>query len=592
MILWMLRYTMSRIKRGEFNVDAALDSMDINFSKYIPSQEALEFFALMRVFKGHDFEIPNPKFHYFIVDMLFGLVKQEDFPYSDEINKNIYINPSRVGVLASRGTAKSTITTAFYPIYCAIRGETPLIKNISHILILSDSQQGGARDQARLLAGEFNKSEFAQDYFESMRFTESEAELVRKGTAPLEKRHILIKLKGAQTGGIRSGSRNPVTGDRYAIILADDVIKNEAEAHSTTIMHNVETALMSDALNAMRGRNTQLVLINTPFTKNDIIYKSLESGTFTPLVAPICKEIREGMSEEEFQPLWEEMHSHQSVMERYLNAVGTGTTRAFNQELMLRISSEEDRLITDEMLDNMWFSKKSMPSHMDGYNLVVTTDFTASNELRGDFSGVAVWAVNSNRDWFLVDLVLKRMTIDEQDDRLLQLVQMWTHKTGKHLSVGIEVDGQQRLNVHKLKEKQIAKNVWFTFANQIGDKPDGIGISRKRAGGDKHAQFMRVHSWFQAGKVYFAEELKGSPDMQEMLNELKYINYSNIASKNDDALDLISMATLLNVTYPSVEDGMKTPSEQAWVTPDGDIWWTEDLTKDKYGEDYGGSTVF
>ena len=67
------------------------------------------------------------------------------------------------------------------------------------------------------------------------------------------------------------------------------------------------------------------------------------------------------------------------------------------------------------------------------------------------------------------------------------------------------------------------------------------GISRRKAGGKKHEQFMRVHPLFQGGKIFFCEELQGSPDMKELLEELGYVTWEAIASTHDDGLDAISM---------------------------------------------------
>ena len=189
---------MSKKKRSHFDIDEALDSIDLTFSKYTPSEEAFEFFNLVRIFFGEDFEVPNPKFHYFIVDMLYGNVKAKDFPYSDIICNTITVNPSRIGILSTRGSAKSTITTLFYPIVAAIKGMTPVTGPLSHMLILSDSQQGGARDQALLMGNAFKRSKFAAKWFEKIRSTETEVELVRNGSESIEKRHMLIKFKGAQ----------------------------------------------------------------------------------------------------------------------------------------------------------------------------------------------------------------------------------------------------------------------------------------------------------------------------------------------------------------------------------------------------------
>ena len=153
----------------------------------------------------------------------------------------------------------------------------------------------------------------------------------------------------------------------------------------------------------------------------------------------------------------------------------------------------------------------------------------------------------------MLDLILEKMTIEGQYNKLLDKVQSWTRQTGKHLSVGVEIDGQQQLNISALKNKQLEKNVWFDFARQIGGSPNSQGISRRRAGGDKHSQFMRIHNMFLNGKIYFPIELKEDPSMKELMNELKYITYQAITSKHDDGLDLVSMLGIMEMTYPNAE---------------------------------------
>lgn len=557
--------------QGRFVIDEGLDTIDLSFPNYTPTIQALTFFNTMRIFFGEDFETNNPIWHYFIVDMLFGNVTKEMFPYSDQVNDGIRINKSRVAIIAARGLAKSTVTTFFYPIYCAITGTTPVTGPLSHILILSDSAKGGAKDQALLLGNAFDKSEWAKTYFESIRHTETEVEVVRRNPSgkdlPIEKRHMLIKFKGAQTGGIRSGSRNPVTMDRYAIIIADDVIKNEAEAYSDTIMKNVNTALSSDAINAMRAKKTQFVLINTPFHKNDPVYMSMENGVFTPLVVPICKEIRDNLTEEEYIGAWPEMHDYASVMERYLNAKGNNNLRSFYQELMLRVTSDEDRMVQDDMLE--WYDRRSIEKYLGNYNLYMTTDLTSSSEGTGDYSAAYLWAVNSNQDYFMIDMSLKKQSIGDQYNEILKMVQRWC--SNRYVEVAIEVDGQQRLNIYALKELMLKRNTFFTFARQKGAAYGKEGISSRAAGGSKFDRFRMVYPLLQAHKIHFPTELRNSPDMQELLNELKYVSFTGFKSKHDDGLDAVSQLVMIDMMFPSEavhntdeDDKLTDVNEKVW----------------------------
>jgi len=549
-----------------FDIDEALDNIDLEFSNYTPSEDAIEFFNIIRLVFGEDFEIPNAKVHYFMVDMLYGNVTREMFPYSNEINSKITINPTQIGLIAARGLSKSTITTLFYPIVVAIKGSSPVTGKGSHMLILSDSQKGGSRDQAKTMGNVLENSEFCNNYFESMRCTETEIELVRankpKENKSLKSRHMLIKFKGIIGGGIRSGSRNPVTLDRYFIVIGDDVIKNESDSYSTTIMTTVDNALDSDILYAMRSANTQIVLINTPYHKGDPIYRKIEGGTYTPLVVPICKTIHTKLTKAEFIGAWEANHPYKSVMLKYRNVAGTVKESKFMQELMLRVASSADRLVKDE--DIKWYSRSTLLKNLSAYNIYMTTDYTASNTTtQGDLSGSFAWAVSANKDWYLLDLTLKRQTIEEQYIPTLKYVTEYGR--GRYPYIGVEINGQQQINIYSLERLRMERGLAFGFAKQIGKPYGSRGVDRK---GDKHENFMRFHPMMQDGKVYFPEEMKDHPYMKELMKELEGVTYTKLTAKFDDGIDCLSMVAYLDVIYPNVN----TTYDPTQTKEDNGVW--------------------
>jgi prephenate dehydrogenase len=83
---------------------------------------------------------------------------------------------------------------------------------------------------------------------------------------------------------------------------------------------------------------------------------------------------------------------------------------------------------------------------------------------------------------------------------------------------------------------------------------------------------MRVHPLFQGGKIFFCEELQGSPDMTELLEELGYVTWEAIASTHDDGLDCISMLPHMEVILPAkvVVNMRKASSHQMWGFEDED----------------------
>ena len=239
-------------------------------------------------------------------------------------------------------------------------------------------------------------------------------------------------------------------------------------------------------------------------------------------------------------------------------AVSTGKTAAFNQELMLRISSEEERLIQDEEI--RWYSRINLLEKKNNFNFYITTDFATSKKQTADYSVISVWAINSNGDWFWVDGVCQRQTMDKNIDDLFRLVQQY-----KPQSVGIEVTGQQGAFIQWLQDEMMSRNIWFNFASSDKGR---IGI---RPTADKLTRFNVVVPWFKAGKMYFPIEMKSSVIMGEFLQEMKLATINGLKG-HDDCLDTISMLAYMRAWKPS--------EEVVFIKSENDIW-EEDMPSDE-----------
>ena len=554
---------MSDIKNNikKFDLDRALDTVDLKFNGYGPSEDSLEFFALMRLVNGDNFEFSTPLFHYWLVDLLFGNIERNQYPYSQEVNDTITINPKRIAIIASRGVAKSTVVTTFYPIYCAIKGKTPDGDKSEFHLMVAASQQGGGRVMAKAVQSMCEDSVFCQNYFESMRFTETESEFIRKGTTKTKNRVFLARYIGVG-GGIR-GIRSNIGAERPDHIIFDDVILNSDTAYSDTIMSSLRTTINADAINALKGGGRgKIFSVATPFHLLDPVIEMITGGAYTPVAIPICEKIYEGMLEEEFVGAWPAMHPYHAVIEQYESAIASNATREFNQERMLRISSDEDRMIQDDMVQP--FSRKVLLKEIQNYNIYITTDFTTTSEAKSDFSALGVWAVNSNKDYFLVDLCVKRQSIGEQYEELFRMVNTWSGH-GRPVEVGIEVDGQQKAHLYALKEEMLKRGEFFTFARQKGAKFGSQGILSKSTGGNKHARFRMMLPQFQNHKIHFATELEDTPDMREARTQLKYTTWENFGG-HDDFCDILSQVGMIEILYPmkAISFDSSTNGREIW----------------------------
>lgn len=537
-------------ERYEFNVDKALDCIDLSFNGYTPSKDSIEFFNIIRLVYGEDFEVDNGLMHYFLVDLVYGNIKRENFPYSQEINEKIRLNHKKIAIIASRFSAKSTIITAFMPIVTAITGKMPNFGDVMFWVSFGDSQQAGAKVQANTIRDICDDSLFCKEYFEKMRFTDEECEFIRKddpkNPLPVKKRAFMFKVKGAAGGSVR-GIRYKT--ERPQIFTFDDIIKNEADAGSDVIMAKLRSMIYSDAENAL-GKKGKIIIVNTPFNKKDPVYAALEGGVWTPVCLPVCEKIYLDMPKSEYRGSWEAMKSYEEIMEKYEDAYYGETIREFMQELMLRISSEEDKMIPDKLLETQWYKRVDILKNIQAYNLYMTTDFTTTGSKGSDLSGIAVWAVNHNQDCFMIDLCLRKQEMEQQYNEVFRFIDLYTPEN-KTFEVGVETDGQQKAHILALKDRMRQRSNYFTIARQKGSEPVSEGIQSRLEGGSKHWRMRMALPLFQNRKIFFPEELRGLPEMNELMEEIRYTTYTKFNSKYDDGMDLLSQLNIMEIIYPA-----------------------------------------
>jgi phage terminase large subunit-like protein len=244
------------------------------------------------------------------------------------------------------------------------------------------------------------------------------------------------------------------------------------------------------------------------------------------------------------------------VKKQYDFSLKQGKIADFNQELMLRIMSEEDRLITAG--DILWYSRSTLLANKSKFNYYITTDFATSDKQSADYSVIMVWAVNSKGFWFLVDGICKRQTMDKNVDDLFRLAQLYNPQ-----SVGIEISGQQGGFIPWIQGQMMDRNCYFTLASSNnGNSPVIKPITNKMV------RFNIVVPWFKTHQMFFPTELKETPFLLEIMNELELVSAAGFKSKNDDCLDGISMLSSLTVWRPSEVAEMIKRKDDMWDMED------------------------
>lgn len=478
-------------------------------SFYVPSTFALNFINFIKLVNGSQGEEhKTPVIHLKMLDTV-------------QANEQDVLN------MLFRGSAKTTVMAEYLILYIATYGEIENFGKIPLGLYVSDSIENGVKNMRKNLEYRWGNSEFLQMYVPNTRFTD-----VRWEFRNIEGSVTVFKGYGAKTG-VR-GSKE--LAQRPYLAILDDLVSDE-DARSATVIASIEDTVYKAIDYALHPTRRKVIWNGTPFNSRDPLYKAVESGAWKVNVFPVCEQFP--CTEEEFKGAWEDRFTYKYVMEKYTKALKAGKIDTFNQELMLRIMSDEDRLITDS--DIRWYKRESILSNKGIFNFYITTDFATSEKTSADYSVISVWAYNANGDWFWVDGICKKQLMDTNINDLFRLVQMY-----KPQQVGIEVTGQQGGFIQWIEGEMMNRNIWFTIASDNNSSKPGI-----RPNTNKMQRFNIVVPWFKTHKIYFPEEMKLDPTLVEAMDELRLASAGGFKSKHDDFIDTISMLGSLTVWKPS-----------------------------------------
>lgn len=526
----MTKRTDNEEQDNKISIEEILKGVDYRQDAlYIPTEFAIKLVNLIKLISdGEGEENKSPTLHYKVLD-------------------TFATDPRDVINLIFRGAAKTTLIE-FLIWYCAIYGELPQLGKLNLALYVSDTIENGVATMHNNLVHRYENSEFLKKYLKA------KLTRIRWEFSDLTGRKFIVKAYGAATGirGVREQNQRP------QLALLDDLMSDEvakSPAASETIKNTVNKAV-EFALHPTRRR---VIWCGTPFNKRDPIYTAVESGAYAVNVFPVCNQFP--CAEGDFVSAWPDRFTYQAVLRAYRKALDQGEIASFNQELMLRIRSDEDKLIHVDNIPR--FELRTLIKNKEYYNFYITTDFAMSERQHADFSVICVWALNSAGAWHLVDGICERQKMADNIDDLFRLVQRW-----KPLSVGIEVTGQQVAFISWIENEMIKRNIHFAFASNGSEGSVGI-----RPTANKFSRFMLVTPLFNQRRIKFAQELENTPLLREAIEELDNATVGGFKSAHDDVADNISMLPELGAFPPMysvpVEDGQNPSRENDVVR---DIW--------------------
>ena len=489
-----------------------VDYHDLNDGTYIPSEFALIFMNFIKLVNGKVGEAnKTPPVHLKMLDKVVG-------------DKDYIAN------LCFRGAAKTTLFFEYFVLFLAFYGYLPNFGEIDGLIYVSDSMENGVKSARKNVEFRYNNSEFLKEWIPHAHFTDNYLEFKNK-----DGHRLGCKMFGAKTG--LRGTK--IFGKRPPLAILDDLISDD-DATSRVQMQAIKDTVYKGVDYALDPTRRKVIFNGTPFSKGDIMVEAVESGAWDVNVWPVCETFP--CTEEEFRGAWEDRFTYKFVMDAYQRAVLNGKVAAFMQEMMLRISSDEERLVQDG--DIREYSRKELLEYKSSYNFYITTDFATSENQASDFSVIAVWAINHQGDWFWVDGICERQGMDKTINDLFRLVQIYRPQ-----SVGVEITGQQGAFIKWLQQEMMNRNIWFNFASSEASGKPGI-----RPVINKLTRFNLVVPLFKAGKMYFPYEMKASKVLGHFYGQIKLATHNGLKGK-DDCIDTISMLMYLNAFKPSEDQG-------------------------------------
>lgn len=476
---------------------------------YIPSDFALKFITFIKLVNGIEGEENlTPILHFKMLDTLA-------------------YEPKDTANMVHRGAAKTTVFGEYMFFYIALYREIPHLPNIDFAIYVSDSIDNGVKSMRKNLESRWDKSDFLKKYVPVIKFTDIRWEFIN-----IDNQKFVVKGYGAKTG-VRGTKEY---GKRPKLAVLDDLVSDE-DARSPTVIASIEDTIYKAVNYALHPKHRKIIWCGTPFNANDPLYKAVESGAWAVNVFPVCEKFP--CTEEEFMGSWPDRFDYHSIKKRYDEALLLGKIDTFNQELMLRIISDDDRLVLDS--DIQWFNRDLVIDLKSAFNFYITTDFATSEKDAADYSVISVWAINSKGFIYLVDGICRRQAMDKNIDDLFNLVQKY-----KPQSVGIEISGQQGGFIPWMQNEMIKRNVFFTFASHNNEGRPGIRPNTK-----KIERFNIVHPWLKSKMVFFPSSLANTKLVIEAIEELSLITPKGCKSKHDDWLDTFSMLGSMYLWKPS-----------------------------------------
>ena len=383
-----------------------------------------------------------------------------------------------------------------------------------------------AIDIVKAIKTELESNELLKSLYPEVLYANPESESVRW----TEEKGLVVKRKGTKREATVEGTGldTQATGRHWDYIVYDDIVSVNNVTSNEVIKNTTDALLTSFNLVSRNGQKrfigTRYHAIDTYdyLIKNKIVKTRIYAATLdgTPDGEP-CEIITR-----------EQLEEKRHEMSPFI----------FSAQMLLNPVADDERRFNPQLFQ--YYVKSSLDKMVK--NVYITVDAANSKKKSSDYTAMAVLAVDSLENIYLVDLVKDKLNLDERKKKLFELVRKY-----RPLAVGYEKYALMT-DIDYIRKAQEQENVRFPINELCG----------------RLSKVDRVDAFvpkFQNRKFYMPESLDYTDyegRNHDLIDELKY-EMINFPRGHDDCIDAISRIVdpSLGVVYP-VEERIGNGSEE------------------------------
>ena len=316
-------------------------------------------------------------------------------------------------------------------------------------------------------------------------------------------------ISGHKGGMICTGIGGAITGRGADLLILDDPVKNDEEAHSITYRDNLYEWFRSTAFTRLEPGGS-VILLMTRWHEDDIAGRLLrdEPEKWESLVLPAIAEENDALGRNIGEALWKERYDIKQLQEIKTTLGEYWFSALYQQRPSIEgggIFKRTDFAYFDEESNSYLLDNQKRVLKENSY-IIATVDLATSISERADFSVVAIAAISSANDILILDIIREKIEGSKHIDLLKQVYSQY-----KPQMIGVEAVQYQ------ISLVQIAL-------------AEGLPVKELRPDKDKFSRALPIAAKLESGKVFFK---RNAPWLGDFIDEL--LKFPN--AKHDDQVD-------------------------------------------------------